>query len=468
MKLYRLTGNKKHLDLAAYFINERGQHPPHYFDVEKAERERRGLFEQRYVYPNYEYSQSHRPVREQDKVVGHAVRAMYLYAGMADLAFETGDPALKRTLETLWNDVMATKMYVTAGLGPSAHNEGFTHDYDLPNQTAYAETCASVALIFWAQRMLHLDLDGKYADILELALFNGALSGLSRDGEHYFYANPLESNGSAERWEWHTCPCCTMNVSRLVASVGGYFLSDRAGWHRVPSLWRHLDHGGERRRHPRRRARNVELSLVRRHRASPSIPRRRPRSTSSCAFPAGARPGRVAVNGEPVKAAAVNWLRDAQPHLAARRYDRARPARHAGRAALRASGRDHGRRPRRAASAGRWSIASRRPTIPAASCSGSRSAATPSWKPPRVPTSSAASSLSARRGTAISDDDWSALYRTSRSREEPAVADRRPLLPLGQSRKRLDGGVGAGGLGRPERVPSRRVSRAALPLVHGM
>jgi len=150
---------------------------------------------------------------------------MYLYTAMADLAFETGDPALKRTLETLWKDVMDTKMYITAGLGPSAHNEGFTHDFDLPNQTAYAETCASVALIFWAQRMLHLELDGRYADILETALYNGALSGLGRDGTHYFYANPLESNGSAERWEWHTCPCCTMNVSRLVASVGGYFVS---------------------------------------------------------------------------------------------------------------------------------------------------------------------------------------------------------------------------------------------------
>ena len=225
IKLYHLTGEKKHLDLAAYFINERGNQPPHYYDSEKAEREQRGLFEQRYPYPNYEYSQSHKPLREQDKVVGHAVRAMYIYTAMADLAFETGDPALKSALETLWNDVMETKMYVTAGLGPSAHNEGFTHDFDLPNQTAYAETCASVALIFWAQRMLHLDLDGKYADILELALFNGALSGLSRDGEHYFYANPLESDGSAERWAWHTCPCCTMNVSRLVASVGGYFVS---------------------------------------------------------------------------------------------------------------------------------------------------------------------------------------------------------------------------------------------------
>jgi uncharacterized protein len=225
IKLYHLTGERKHLDLAAYFINERGRQPPHYFDVEREEREKKGWETQRYTQGNYEYSQSHKPVREQDKVVGHAVRAMYMYTAMADLAAELGDADLKRACETLWNDVMDTKMYVTAGLGPSAHNEGFTYDYDLPNQTAYAETCASVALIFWAQRMLHLDLDGKYADILELALFNGALSGLSRDGEHYFYANPLESDGRPSRWEWHTCPCCTMNVSRLVASVGGYFVS---------------------------------------------------------------------------------------------------------------------------------------------------------------------------------------------------------------------------------------------------
>jgi uncharacterized protein len=247
MKLFRLTGETKHLELAAYFINERGRQQPHFFDIEKAERARRSLFEQRYPYPSYEYSQSHLPVRDQHKVVGHAVRAMYLYSGMADLAFETGDPELRHSLETLWNDVMATKMYVTAGLGPSAHNEGFTYDYDLPNQTAYAETCASVALIFWAQRMLHLDLDGKYADILETALFNGALSGLSRDGEHYFYANPLESNGSAERWAWHTCPCCTMNVSRLVASVGGYFLSvadDGIAFHLYGGVSSTVDVGG--------------------------------------------------------------------------------------------------------------------------------------------------------------------------------------------------------------------------------
>jgi len=247
IKLYHLTKEKKHLDLAAYFINERGNAPPHYFDVEREEREKKGWEYQRYVQGNYEYSQSHKPVRAQDKVVGHAVRAMYMYTAMADLAVELNDAGLKAACETLWNDVMETKMYVTAGLGPSAHNEGFTFDFDLPNQTAYAETCASVALIFWAQRMLHLDLDGKYADVLETALYNGALSGLSRDGEHYFYMNPLESNGTPTRWDWHTCPCCTMNVSRLVASVGGYFVStapDGIAFHLYGGISTRLDVGG--------------------------------------------------------------------------------------------------------------------------------------------------------------------------------------------------------------------------------
>lgn len=222
IKLYHVTKEQKQLDLAIYFINQRGTQPPHYFDVEARAR---GDDPAAYWFKNYEYSQSHQPVRDQTKVVGHAVRAMYMYTAMADLAAELNDVGLKHACEVLWHDVMATKMYITAGLGPSAHNEGFTHDYDLPNETAYAETCASVALIFWAQRMLHLDLDGQYADVLERALYNGALSGLSRDGRHYFYANPLESKGTATRWEWHTCPCCTMNVARLIGSVGGYFIS---------------------------------------------------------------------------------------------------------------------------------------------------------------------------------------------------------------------------------------------------
>jgi uncharacterized protein len=221
IKLYHATKEKKYLDLAAYFIDERGA-KPHYFDVEATAR---GDDISKFWFRTYEYNQSHKPVRDQDKVVGHAVRAMYMYTAMADLAADLGDDALRQACERLWRDVTSKRMYVTAGLGPSADNEGFTKDYDLPNDTAYAETCASVALIFWAQRMLNLDCDGAYADVLERALYNGALSGLSREGTHYFYQNVLESDGSHKRWEWHPCPCCTMNVARLVASVGGYFYS---------------------------------------------------------------------------------------------------------------------------------------------------------------------------------------------------------------------------------------------------
>jgi len=222
MKLYHATGTRKYLDLAAYFIDERGHAPPHYFDAEAVAR---GEDPAKYWFGTYEYSQSHLPVRQQRTVVGHAVRAMYMYAAMADLAADLADDSLRQTCEALWKHVTTKRMYVTAGIGPSASNEGFTQDYDLPNETAYAETCAAVALIFWAQRMLQLDCDGQYADVLETALYNGALSGLSRDGTHYFYQNPLASDGSHVRWQWHACPCCTMNVSRLVASVGGYFYS---------------------------------------------------------------------------------------------------------------------------------------------------------------------------------------------------------------------------------------------------
>ena len=174
VKLYRLTGDRRRLDLAAYFIDERG-HQPHYFTEEALAR---GDDPASYWAGTYEYNQSHIPVREQTRMVGHAVRAMYMASAMADLALELGDDGLKRACEALWRDVTAAQMYVTAGLGPKETNEGFTEPYDLPNETAYAETCASVALIFWAQRMLHLDLDGRYADVMELALFNGALTGL--------------------------------------------------------------------------------------------------------------------------------------------------------------------------------------------------------------------------------------------------------------------------------------------------
>ena len=203
-------------------------------------------------------------MREQTKVVGHAVRAMYMLSAMADLAAELDDEGLKRACETLWRDVTTAQMYVTAGLGPKETNEGFTEPYDLPNETAYAETCASVALIFWAQRMLHLDLDGDYADVMERALFNGALSGLSREGTHYFYSNPLESRGQHKRWAWHNCPCCTMNVARLVASVGGYFLStgaDGVAFHLYGGLEANVDVGGTK----VALRETSDLSVVRRH-----------------------------------------------------------------------------------------------------------------------------------------------------------------------------------------------------------
>jgi uncharacterized protein len=218
VKLARVTGEKKYLELSKYFIDERGQEP-NFFDAE-AVRDGRPLAD--YIQKNNEYSQSHQPVRDQKKVVGHAVRAMYMYSGMADLATEYNDDTLTSALETLWDDVTTKQMYVTGGIGPSASNEGFTDYYDLPNETAYAETCASVALVFWASRMLGRGPNRRFADIMEQALYNGALTGLSLDGKTFFYDNPLESTGKHHRWKWHHCPCCPPNIARLVASIGSY------------------------------------------------------------------------------------------------------------------------------------------------------------------------------------------------------------------------------------------------------
>ena len=221
VKLARATGKRAYLDLAKYFIDERGR-SPHYFDVEARAR---GADPKDFHFKSYEYNQSHKPVREQDKVVGHAVRAMYLFSGMADIGMEFADAGLKTTLDRLWEDLTGKRLYVTGGLGPSADNEGFTADYDLPNDSAYAETCASVGLIFWASRMNGVGLDARYADAMELALYNGAVSGLSLNGARFFYENPLESRGDRHRWVWHRCPCCPPNIGRLVASVGTYMYS---------------------------------------------------------------------------------------------------------------------------------------------------------------------------------------------------------------------------------------------------
>lgn len=218
VKLARVTGEKKYLDLSKFFIDERGTEP-HFF-TDEAVRDGRSAAD--FHQKTYEYGQAHVPVREQKKVVGHAVRAMYLYAGMADIATEYNDDTLTAALETLWDDLTTKQMYVTGGIGPAAANEGFTDYYDLPNESAYAETCASVGLVFWANRMLGRGPNRRYADIMEQALYNGAMAGLSLDGTRFFYENPLESAGKHHRWIWHHCPCCPPNIARLLASVGSY------------------------------------------------------------------------------------------------------------------------------------------------------------------------------------------------------------------------------------------------------
>jgi DUF1680 family protein len=226
VKLYRATGQRRYLDLARYFVDERGA-SPNYFDLEAAARGTPGHFGDfmARMRDRHRYNQSHEPVRMQREAVGHAVRAMYLYAAMADLAREDGDASLRAACQRLWADVVGRHMYVTGGVGSSAANEGFTADYDLPNESAYAETCAAVGLVLWAHRMLLLEGDGRYADVMERALYNGVQSGISLDGRRFFYANPLASRGEAHRQEWFGCACCPPNAARLLASLGSYALS---------------------------------------------------------------------------------------------------------------------------------------------------------------------------------------------------------------------------------------------------
>jgi DUF1680 family protein len=231
IKLYRTTGNPRHLELSRYFIDERGKSP-----VFLAEEPTFALGTNDRWF-GLDYHQAHAEVREQKTAEGHAVRAMYLYCAMAELAAETGDASLKETVKSLWRNVVNRRMYVTGGVGSQGHGERFTFDYDLPNDVAYAETCAAIGLVFWAQRMMRLDIDAVYADTLERALYNGVLSGISLDGEKYFYVNPLElvpdaarcrhdhSHIAPERVGWFGCACCPPNIARLICSIGQYIYS---------------------------------------------------------------------------------------------------------------------------------------------------------------------------------------------------------------------------------------------------
>ncbi len=244
IRLAHATGEDRFLALARYFVDERGR-LPHYFEQEALAR---GEDPAQFWAGSHEYNQSHRPVREQHEVVGHAVRAAYLYSAMADLAAEDGDAELLAACRRLWRHLTTRRMYVMGGIGSSRRNEGFTSDYDLPNESAYAETCAAIALVFWAQRMLQIDLDRRYADVMELALYNAVLSGISLEGAHYFYDNPLASAGDHHRSEWFACPCCPPNLARIVAAIGGYFYShsdDEVVAHLYGQSTAHLTLGGQ-------------------------------------------------------------------------------------------------------------------------------------------------------------------------------------------------------------------------------
>ena len=234
IKLYTITKNEKHLKLAKYFIDERGQSPL-YFDEEGKKNDNEFYWKDSPL--RNSYYQAAEPVRDQQVAVGHAVRAVYLYTGLADVAVETGDPSLIEACKRLWNDMTHRQMYITGAIGSSAHGEAFTFDYDLPNDTVYAETCASIGLSFFAQRMMNLECDAQYGDVLEKNLFNGIISGMSYDGKAFFYVNPLEvipeasekdglrAHVKVTRQKWFGCACCPPNIARMVASLGHYVFS---------------------------------------------------------------------------------------------------------------------------------------------------------------------------------------------------------------------------------------------------
>lgn len=207
VKLFRVTGDEKYLKQATFFLDERGN-------------------------PNRKrhygaYAQDHKPVVEQDEAVGHAVRAQYMYTAMADVAAATGDPAYMQALDKIWKNVVGKKLYVTGGIGAAGGHEGFAGDYELPNLTAYCETCASIANIFWNHRMFLLTGDADCMDVLERTLYNAMLSGISLDGKTFFYPNPLESDGRQGRSPWFGCACCPSNVARFIPAVPGYAYAHR-------------------------------------------------------------------------------------------------------------------------------------------------------------------------------------------------------------------------------------------------
>lgn len=208
VKLYKVTKNDNYLKLADWLLSERGR-----------------KLAKGYTWTDWRdtaYAQDVLPVKEQKEITGHAVRAMYMYTGAADVAAQTGDTGYMKAMRTVWEDVVYRNMYITGGIGSAGSNEGFSQDYDLPNEQAYCETCASVGMVFWNQRMNVMTGNAEYIDVLERSLYNGALDGLSLSGDRFFYGNPLASRGQHYRREWFGTACCPANIARLIASLGDY------------------------------------------------------------------------------------------------------------------------------------------------------------------------------------------------------------------------------------------------------
>ncbi len=240
VRLYEVTKDEKYLNLSKFFLDERGKQPYYFSEVEKHDN-----------WTNHKYHQSHVPVREQEEAVGHAVRAVYLYAGMTDMARLTGDDKMWEACKKLWKSVTRDKLYVTGGIGGTHMGEAFSYPFDLPNDTAYAETCASIGLMFWARRMLEIEPNGEYADVMEQALYNTVLSGMALDGKSFFYVNPLEVLPEAchkderkfhvkpVRQKWFGCACCPPNLARIISSLPAYAYTESED-----TLFAHLYVGG--------------------------------------------------------------------------------------------------------------------------------------------------------------------------------------------------------------------------------
>ena len=249
MRLYEITKDEKHLKLAKYFIDERGQKPLYFEKELNALGKERAWMDSSF---GYQYYQAGLPVREQDKAEGHAVRAVYLYSGMADVARETGDNSLFEACLSLWDNLVHKRMYITGAIGSSSYGEAFTFDYDLPNDTIYGETCASIGLLFFAHRMLQIAPKAEYADVMEKVLYNGTISGMSLDGTKFFYVNPLEVVPEAcendqlrrhvkpERQKWFGCACCPPNLARMITSLSNYIYTEKED-----TLYVHLYVGNE-------------------------------------------------------------------------------------------------------------------------------------------------------------------------------------------------------------------------------